>query len=69
MNKPGKGAAIRTALALATGDVVVVQDDPDAWMRVPPHLVVRAIADVCYRRLGALNDLDARLPAHRRFVG
>ena len=49
----GKGAAVRTGLASASGDVVVIQDadleyDPNDWSRMFPLIVERKVADVVY---------------------
>jgi len=49
----GKGAAVRTGLARASGDVVVIQDadleyDPNDWARMLPLIVERKVADVVY---------------------
>ncbi len=49
----GKGAAVRTGLAHASGDVIVIQDadleyDPDDWSRMLPLIVDRQVADVVY---------------------
>ncbi len=49
----GKGAAVRTGLAAATGDVVVFQDadleyDPVDWERMLPLITERQVADVVY---------------------
>ena len=49
----GKGAAVRTGLACASGDVVVIQDadleyDPEDWSRMLPLIVDRKVADVVY---------------------
>jgi glycosyltransferase involved in cell wall biosynthesis len=49
----GKGAAIRTGFAHATGDVVVIQDadleyDPADWSLMLPLIVERQVADVVY---------------------
>lgn len=49
----GKGGALRTGLAAATGDVVVFQDadleyDPRDWERMLPLIVERKVADVVY---------------------
>jgi glycosyltransferase involved in cell wall biosynthesis len=49
----GKGAAVRTGFAAASGDVIVVQDadleyDPNDWSRMLPLIVDRKIADVVY---------------------
>ena len=49
----GKGAALRTALAAATGDVVVIQDadfeyDPQDWATMYELIAGRAVADVVY---------------------
>jgi glycosyltransferase involved in cell wall biosynthesis len=49
----GKGAAVRTGLASASGDVVVIQDadleyDPNDWSRMLPLIVDRKVADVVY---------------------
>jgi glycosyltransferase involved in cell wall biosynthesis len=49
----GKGAAVRTGLTSACGDVVVIQDadleyDPNDWSRMLPLIVERKVADVVY---------------------
>jgi len=49
----GKGAAVRTGLASASGDVVVIQDadleyDPEDWSRMLPLITDRKVADVVY---------------------
>jgi glycosyltransferase involved in cell wall biosynthesis len=49
----GKGAAVRTGLACASGDVVVIQDadleyDPEDWSRMLPLITDRKVADVVY---------------------
>jgi hypothetical protein len=49
----GKGAAVRTGLTSARGDVVVIQDadleyDPNDWSRMLPLIVERTVADVVY---------------------
>jgi glycosyltransferase involved in cell wall biosynthesis len=49
----GKGAAVRTGFARASGDVVVIQDadleyDPNDWARMLPLIVERKVADVVY---------------------
>jgi glycosyltransferase involved in cell wall biosynthesis len=49
----GKGAAVRTGLTKASGDVVVIQDadleyDPNDWSRMLPLIVERKVADVVY---------------------
>ena len=49
----GKGAAVRTGLASASGDVVVIQDadleyDPNDWSRMLPLIAERKVADVVY---------------------
>ncbi len=49
----GKGAAVRTGLTSASGDVVVIQDadleyDPHDWSRMLPLIVERKVADVVY---------------------
>ena len=49
----GKGAAVRTGLTNASGDVVVIQDadleyDPNDWSRMLPLIVERKVADVVY---------------------
>jgi glycosyltransferase involved in cell wall biosynthesis len=49
----GKGAAVRTGLTSARGDVVVIQDadleyDPNDWSRMLPLIVERKVADVVY---------------------
>jgi glycosyltransferase involved in cell wall biosynthesis len=49
----GKGAALRSGLAIATGDVFVVQDadleyDPEDWAEMYDLIAVRKVADVVY---------------------
>lgn len=49
----GKGAALRTGFAHASGDVIVVQDadleyDPNDWALMLPLIVERQVADVVY---------------------
>lgn len=49
----GKGAAVRTGLTSASGDVVVIQDadleyDPNDWSRMLPLITERKVADVVY---------------------
>jgi glycosyltransferase involved in cell wall biosynthesis len=49
----GKGAAVRTGFARASGDVIVIQDadleyDPDDWSRMLSLIVDRKVADVVY---------------------
>jgi glycosyltransferase involved in cell wall biosynthesis len=49
----GKGAAVRTGLANATGEVIVIQDadleyDPNDWARMLPLIADRKVADVVY---------------------
>lgn len=49
----GKGAGIQTALAVAGGDVVVIQDadleyDPNDWTLMYDLIAVRKVADVVY---------------------
>lgn len=49
----GKGAAVRTGLARASGDVIVIQDadleyDPNDWSRMLPLITERKVADVVY---------------------
>jgi glycosyltransferase involved in cell wall biosynthesis len=49
----GKGAAVRTGLTSACGDVVVIQDadleyDPNDWSRMLPLIIERKVADVVY---------------------
>jgi glycosyltransferase involved in cell wall biosynthesis len=49
----GKGAAIRSAMAAATGDVLVIQDadleyDPVDWTRMYELIAVRKVADVVH---------------------
>jgi glycosyltransferase involved in cell wall biosynthesis len=49
----GKGAALRTAFAAVSGDVVVIQDadleyDPDDWPAMYDLIAARKVADVVY---------------------
>jgi glycosyltransferase involved in cell wall biosynthesis len=49
----GKGAAVRTGFAHASGDVIVIQDadleyDPNDWSRMLPLIADRKVADVVY---------------------
>jgi glycosyltransferase involved in cell wall biosynthesis len=49
----GKGAALQSGLALATGDVIVIQDadleyGPEDWTEMHDLIAVRKIADVVY---------------------
>ena len=49
----GKGAALRTAFAAASGDVMVIQDadleyDPQDWVAMYELIAVRKVADVVY---------------------
>lgn len=49
----GKGAAVRSGLARASGDVIVVQDadleyDPNDWRLMLPLITERKVADVVY---------------------
>jgi glycosyltransferase involved in cell wall biosynthesis len=49
----GKGAAVRTGLTRASGDVVVIQDadmeyDPKDWSHMLPLIIERKVADVVY---------------------
>jgi glycosyltransferase involved in cell wall biosynthesis len=49
----GKGAAVRTGLSRASGDVIVIQDadleyDPNDWSRMLPLIADRKVADVVY---------------------
>jgi glycosyltransferase involved in cell wall biosynthesis len=49
----GKGGALQTALAAATGDVVIIQDadleyDPQDWTLMLDLIVQRKVADVVY---------------------
>ncbi len=49
----GKGAALRTGLAAAHGEVIVVQDadleyDPAEWTKMYPLIADRKVADVVY---------------------
>ncbi len=49
----GKGAALRSGLAIATGDVYVIQDadleyDPEDWAEMYDLIAVRKVADVVY---------------------
>jgi glycosyltransferase involved in cell wall biosynthesis len=52
MNR-GKGAAVRTGLAHASGDIIVIQDadleyDPNDWSRMFALIADRKVADVVY---------------------
>jgi glycosyltransferase involved in cell wall biosynthesis len=49
----GKGAALRTGFAYATGDIIVIQDgdleyDPHDWSLMLPLIVDRQVADIVY---------------------
>ncbi len=49
----GKGGALRTAMAAATGDIVVIQDadleyDPQDWAQMYNLIAERKVADVVY---------------------
>jgi glycosyltransferase involved in cell wall biosynthesis len=49
----GKGGGLQTALAAATGDVIVIQDgdleyDPQDWIAMYQLVAVRKVADVVY---------------------
>jgi glycosyltransferase involved in cell wall biosynthesis len=49
----GKGAALRTGLAAARGDIVVIQDadleyDPQDWAAMYDLIAIRKVADVVY---------------------
>jgi glycosyltransferase involved in cell wall biosynthesis len=49
----GKGAALQSGLAIATGDVLVIQDadleyDPEDWAEMYDLIAVRKVADVVY---------------------
>jgi glycosyltransferase involved in cell wall biosynthesis len=49
----GKGGAVASGLALATGDVIVIQDadleyDPDDWAAMYDLIAVRKVADVVF---------------------
>jgi len=49
----GKGAALKTAMAAATGDVIIVQDadleyDPADWQQMYDLIARRKVADVVY---------------------
>jgi glycosyltransferase involved in cell wall biosynthesis len=51
--KMGKGGGVRTGLAVATGDVIVIQDadleyDPQDWQEMYDLIAVRKVADVVY---------------------
>jgi glycosyltransferase involved in cell wall biosynthesis len=52
-NNKGKGAAIRTAMKVCSGDVIVIQDadleyDPSDWVSMYELIAVRSVADVVY---------------------
>jgi glycosyltransferase involved in cell wall biosynthesis len=49
----GKGGAVQSGLALATGDVIVIQDadleyEPEDWAEMYDLIAVRKVADVVY---------------------
>ena len=49
----GKGAAIRTAMKICSGDIIVIQDadleyDPSDWETMYELVAVRSVADVVY---------------------
>ena len=49
----GKGGALQSGLAAATGDVFVIQDadleyDPEDWAEMYDLIAIRKVADVVY---------------------
>jgi glycosyltransferase involved in cell wall biosynthesis len=68
----GKGAAVRTALARATGDIILIQDaDLEYDPRDYPALldpIQRGTADVVYGTRRESRPLSIREPRHWRFV-
>jgi len=58
----GKGAAVQSGLALATGNIIVIQHpdlgyDPEDWTEIYDLVAIRKIADVVYgtRQYGRLH--------------
>jgi dolichol-phosphate mannosyltransferase len=68
----GKGAAVRTALARATGDIIVIQDaDLEYDPRDYPALlnpIQRGTTDVVYGTRRDSRPLSIREPRHWRFI-